>query len=232
MSSFFASTVRQFANEQIVPLVRGMDEAAGDGHGPDPQALRPRPDGHRDSRGVWRRGGTFFDAILAVEAISAVDPAVGVLVDVQNTLCINALLRWGRERRSSSFLPRLATETVGRLRAERSRIGLRRLRAADARGEARRRLHPERPEAVDHQCAWRPACSSSLPPLDPAAGYKGITAFLVEKGTRRILCGQEGRQARHPRLAAPASSSSTTAWFRPRRCWANPAKATRSPSRR
>src|SRR4029453_1851112 len=58
-------------------------------------------------------GGTFFHSVLAVEALSSVDPSVGVLVDVQNTLVINALLRWGSDDQKGRYLPRLATNTVG-----------------------------------------------------------------------------------------------------------------------
>src|ERR1700734_2328464 len=57
-------------------------------------------------------GGTFFEAILAVEEISAIDPSVGVLVDVQNTLCVNALLRWGTEVQKQKYLPRMASDMV------------------------------------------------------------------------------------------------------------------------
>ena len=60
-------------------------------------------------------GGTFFDSVLAVETISAVDPAVGLLVDVQNTLVANALLRWGTAEQKRSYLPRLAADTIGAL---------------------------------------------------------------------------------------------------------------------
>src|SRR6266849_9267153 len=104
----FRDTIRQFAGEQIGPLVRGMDEAQQmDG------ALMKKlvgmglmgievPEVHGGA------GGTFFEAILAVEEISAVDPSVGVLVDVQNTLCINAILRWGTPEQKKQFLSRLA----------------------------------------------------------------------------------------------------------------------------
>ncbi len=57
-------------------------------------------------------GGTFFEAILAVEQISAVDPSVG-FVDVQNTLCVNALLRWATRMQKRHYLPRLAADTIG-----------------------------------------------------------------------------------------------------------------------
>ncbi len=58
-------------------------------------------------------GASFFHSVLAVEALSSVDPSVGVLVDVQNTLVINALLRWGSDHQKAQYLPQLAARTVG-----------------------------------------------------------------------------------------------------------------------
>src|SRR5687768_14390367 len=58
-------------------------------------------------------GGTFFHSVLAVESLSRVDPSVGVLVDVQNTLVINALLRWGTDEMKRKYLPKLASSTIG-----------------------------------------------------------------------------------------------------------------------
>ena len=74
--------------------------------------------------------------MLAVEALSRVDPSVGVLVDVQNTLVINALLRWGSDDMKRRYLPRLAATTRRRLRAVRGRLGQRRVRADDARASS------------------------------------------------------------------------------------------------
>ena len=68
-------------------------------------------------------GATFFHSVLAVEALARVDASVGVLVDVQNTLVINALARWGSDDVTQRYLPRLATEHRGRVRAVGSRIG-------------------------------------------------------------------------------------------------------------
>ena len=97
-------------------------------------------------------GGSFFNAILAVEEISAVDPSVGVMVDVQNTLCVNALVRWATDEQKKKYLPQLASGTDRFLCTERGGIGIRRLRAADARDEARRRLCAEWAEALDYEC--------------------------------------------------------------------------------
>src|ERR1700727_989345 len=109
----FRDTVRQFATEQIGPLVRGMDESQQ----MDPALIKKLFDlglmGIEIPEEYDGSAGTFFEAILAVEEISAVDPSVGVLVDVQNTLCINALLRWATPEQKKAYLPRLATDTVG-----------------------------------------------------------------------------------------------------------------------
>ncbi len=58
-------------------------------------------------------GGTFFQSIIAVEALSSVDPSVGVMVDVQNTLCLNAIVRWATDKQKTRFLPKLAKDTIG-----------------------------------------------------------------------------------------------------------------------
>jgi len=109
----FRDSLFEFADREIRPLVRQMDE----------QARMPRTLIDRlfalgamgievpDSRGG--AGATFFHAVLAVEALSRVDPSVGVLVDVQNTLAVNAVLRWGTEAQQAELLPRLATSAVG-----------------------------------------------------------------------------------------------------------------------
>src|SRR6202789_2755567 len=109
----FRDTVRRFATSEIAPLVRGMDESQQ----MDPALIRKLFDlglmGIEVPEEYGGSGGTFFQAILAVEEISAVDPSVGVLVDVQNTLCINALIRWATEEQKKKYLTRLATNTIG-----------------------------------------------------------------------------------------------------------------------
>ncbi len=96
--------MRQFAQETIAPLVRTMDEQ---------QKFEPELIARLFALGLMGievpveyggPGGTFFEAILAVEEISAVDPAVGVLIDVQNTLCINALARWAIPEQKQMWL--------------------------------------------------------------------------------------------------------------------------------
>src|ERR1700731_4720706 len=109
----FRSTVRQFASDNITPKVREMDEQQH----MDPALIRQLFElglmGIEIPVEFGGAGGTFFEAILAVEEISAADPSVGVLVDVQNTLSINALLRWGNEEQKRRILSKMATDTVG-----------------------------------------------------------------------------------------------------------------------
>src|SRR6202789_95934 len=109
----FRDTVRRFATEQIGPLVRGMDETQQMDAGLIQKLFGLGLMGIEIPEEYGGAGGTFFQAILAVEEISAVDPSVGVMVDVQNTLCINALIRWATEEQKKKYLTRLATNTIG-----------------------------------------------------------------------------------------------------------------------
>ena len=145
------------------------------------------------------RAGSFFDAMLAVEALSAVDPAVGVLVDVQNTLCVNALLRWGSQEQKQRYLPRLAAEMVGAYALSEAKSG------SDAFALETRAVRRGDDYVLNGQKLWITNAKEAglfivFATLDPAAGYKGITAFLVEKGTAGFSLGQEGGQAGDSRV--------------------------------
>src|ERR1700686_5287317 len=111
--ALFQSTVGQFARERLAPHVRQMDES-----GVFRMDLLDElfelglmavdvPEEHGG------QGGSFFQTILAIEELAKVDPSVAVIVDVQNTLCNAALLRWGNDDQKRRFLPRLARDTVG-----------------------------------------------------------------------------------------------------------------------
>ena len=111
--TLFRQTVRDFARTEITPLVRTMDEQQAFA----PALLRKLFDlglmGIQVPEAYGGAAGTLFEAVLAVEEISAVDPAVGVLVDVQNTLVINALMRWATDAQKQTYLPKLATTLTG-----------------------------------------------------------------------------------------------------------------------
>jgi alkylation response protein AidB-like acyl-CoA dehydrogenase len=186
----FRSTVRQFANEQIVPLVRGMDEAQAMDKGLIRKLFEMGLMGIEIPEEFGGAAGSFFDAVLAVEEISGVDPSVGVLVDVQNTLCINALLRWGSQEQKQQFLPRLATGTVGAYALSEAGSG------SDAFALETRAVKQGDSYILNGQKLWiTNAMEAGLfivfATLDPGAGYKGITAFLVEKGAAGFSLGKK-----------------------------------------
>src|SRR5438128_596312 len=106
-------SVRQFADRQIRPLVREMDEQAKIPRKLIDQLFDLGVMGIEIPESLGGSGGRFFQAVLVVEELSRVDPSVGVLVDVQNTLVINAFLRWGTPEQHRRLLPGLAARTVG-----------------------------------------------------------------------------------------------------------------------
>jgi alkylation response protein AidB-like acyl-CoA dehydrogenase len=186
----FRSTVRQFANEQITPLVRGMDEAQAMDKGLIRKLFEMGLMGIEIPEEFGGAAGSFFDAILAVEEISAVDPAVGVLVDVQNTLCINALLRWGSQEQKQQFLPRLGTGTIGAYALSEAGSG------SDAFALETRAVKKGDTYLLNGQKLWiTNAMEAGLfivfATIDSSAGYKGITAFLVEKGATGFSLGKK-----------------------------------------
>jgi butyryl-CoA dehydrogenase/short/branched chain acyl-CoA dehydrogenase len=135
-------------------------------------------------------GGSFFEAILAVEEISAIDPSVGVLVDVQNTLCVNALLRWGTPEQKKRLLPRMASKMVGAYALSEAASG------SDAFGLQARAEKRGDAYILNGQKLWITNAKEAglfiiFATLDPVAGYKGITAFLVEKNFPGFTVGKK-----------------------------------------
>src|SRR6266542_2208160 len=108
----FQSTVRSFAREQIAPHVRAMDDEGVFRKDLLRQLFDLGLMGIEVPEEYGGQGGTFFQSILAVEELAAVDPSAAVIVDVQNTICNNALLRWATLEQKAKYLPRLAAEMV------------------------------------------------------------------------------------------------------------------------
>ena len=186
----FRDTVRQFAVEQIGPLVRAMDEAQQMDAALIKRLFGLGLLGIEVPEEYGGAGGTFFEAILAVEEISAVDPSVGVLVDVQNTLCINALVRWATEEQKRKYLTRLATDTIGAYALSEASSG------SDAFALQTRAVKRGDDYVLNGQKLWITNAKEAgifivFATLDPAAGYKGITAFLVEKGAAGFTLGKK-----------------------------------------
>ena len=188
--TLFRDSVLEFAVREIKPLVREMDD-----HAKMPRSLIDRlfqlgvmgieiPDTHGGA------GGTFFHSVLAVEALSSVDPSAGVLVDVQNTLVINALLRWGSAGQQERHLPRLATTTVGAYALSEAGSG------SDAFALTTRAVESGDGFVLTGRKLWITNANEAdlfivFATVDPQAGYRGITAFLVERGFPGFSVGKK-----------------------------------------
>ncbi len=188
--ALFQDSVRQFAADRIMPLVRAMDESQVFDSGLLRQLFELGLMGIEIPEEFGGAGGTFFEAILGVEAISAVDPSVGVLVDVQNTLCINALNRWATPAQKRRWLPRLAKDTVGAYALSEAASG------SDAFALQTRATRCGDDYVLNGQKLWITNAKEAglfivFATVDPAAGYKGITAFVVEKGTLGFALGKK-----------------------------------------
>jgi butyryl-CoA dehydrogenase/short/branched chain acyl-CoA dehydrogenase len=135
-------------------------------------------------------GGTFFDAVLAIEAISSVDPAVAVLVDVHNTLVVNALRRWASEEQKRLWLPRLASDAVGAYALSEAGSGSDAF-ALQTRAEAVAGGYRLNGRKLWISNAREAGLFIVFATLDSAAGYRGITAFLVEKDLPGFTVGRK-----------------------------------------
>jgi alkylation response protein AidB-like acyl-CoA dehydrogenase len=186
----FRDSVRDFAGRQIRPLVREMDEQAAIGRPLIERLFDLGVMGIEVPEAHGGAGGTFFHSVLAVEELSRVDPSVGVLVDVQNTLVINAVLRWGTDGIKGRFLPRLASDTVGAYALSEAGSG------SDAFALTTRAREDGDTWVLDGRKLWITNGNEAgvfivFATLNPEAGYRGITAFLVERGTQGFTVGKK-----------------------------------------
>ena len=188
--SLLRDTVRQFAQQEIAPHVREMDEAQH----LDPGILRQLFElGLMAIEAPLELGGagaSFFSAVVAVEEISRVDPAVAVIVDVQNTLAVNALLRWATPEQQRLFLPRLAQQTVCAYALSEAGSG------SDAFSLATQARSDGHTWVLNGRKLWISNAQESdlflvFATIDPGAGYRGITAFLVERGIQGFTVGHK-----------------------------------------
>ena len=186
----FYSTVRQFAEEAIAPQVRAMDDEQQFAAGLVGRLFELGLMSIEIAEEMGGAGGSFFDAVLAIEAISTVDPAVAVLVDVHNTLVVNALRRWGSEAQRQRWLPKLATGTVGAYALSEAGSG------SDAFALQTRAEKIPGGFRLNGRKLWISNAREAglfvvFATLDPAAGYRGITAFMVEKDTAGFTVGRK-----------------------------------------
>jgi len=177
---FFQSTVRKFAREQIRPHVREMDDAGVFRKDIIKQFFEMGLMGIEIPEEYGGQGGSFFQAILAVEELSAVDPSAGVIVDVQNTICNNALLKWATAEQKAKYLPRLASNMVASYALSEAGSG------SDAFAMATRAEDHGDHYLLNGRKLWITNAAEAgffllFANADLAAGYKGVTAFLVER---------------------------------------------------
>ena len=186
----FQASVRRFAKERLAPRVREMDEAGVFA----PDLLRQLFDLGLMSIDMPEeyggQGGTLFQSILAIEELARVDPSISVFVDVNNTLVLNAFTRWGTEEQKRNFMPRLAQDTVGAYALSEASSG------SDAFALQTRATDQGDHYLLNGRKLW---ITNSLEAgifllfanVDPSKGYKGITAFIVEKDAPGFSVGHK-----------------------------------------
>ena len=186
----FRSSVRQYAHERIAPLVREMDEQG-----------EFSPDLIRDFFQMGWMGieipeslggseGTFFHSILAIEELSSVDPSAAVVVDVQNTLVINLLMRWAADDQKERYLPRLARDTLGTYALSEAGSGSDAFAMATV-AEDRGDHFLLRGRKLWITNAKEAGLFLIFANANPEAGYRGITAFLVERDFPGFAVGRK-----------------------------------------
>lgn len=186
----FRDSVLEFAEGQVRPLVREMDEHAKMSRALIDQLFDLGVMGIEIPDAYGGAGASFFHSVLAVEALSSVDPSVGLLVDVQNTLVTNALLRWGTEDLKQRYLPKLATSTIGAYALSEAAAG------SDAFALATRAVEQDGEFILTGRKLWISSANEAdvfivFANINPEAGYRGITAFIVERGFPGFAVGKK-----------------------------------------
>jgi alkylation response protein AidB-like acyl-CoA dehydrogenase len=183
-------SVREFADAQVRPLVREMDEQAKIPKDLVKKLFDLGVMGIEIPETYGGSGGTFFHAVLAVEELSRVDPSIGVLVDVQNTLVINAFARWGNDDLKKRYLTRLAADTVGAYALSEAGSG------SDAFALTTRAREDGDDYVISGRKLWITNGNEAdifivFATINPEAGYRGITALIVERGMPGFTVGKK-----------------------------------------
>lgn len=184
------ATVRRFAQRKIAPLTREMDERQKLDAGILRELFSLGLMGVEIPAEWGGAGASFFNSILAVEEISRVDPAVAVVVDVQNTLTANALMRWGSPEQKERYLPRLASDTVCAYALSEASSG------SDAFALQSRAQAEGDTFVLNGRKLWISNAAEAgvfvvFANAQPEAGHRGITAFLIERDTPGFSVGKK-----------------------------------------
>ena len=188
--AMFRDAVREFAQEQVGPLVREMDEAQRMNPELIPAFFELGLMGIETPEEFGGLGSSFFTSVLVVEELARVDASVAVMVDVQNTLVNNAFLRWGSDGLKAEYLPRLAERSVGAYALSEAGSG------SDAFALATRATEADGGFRLSGQKMWITSGAEAdifiiFATVDPSAGYRGITAFVVERADEGFSVGKK-----------------------------------------
>jgi len=186
----FQATIRKFAREQIGPHVRAMDEAGVFRKDLIQQMFELGLMGIEIPEEYGGQGGSFFQAVLAIEELALVDPSAAVIVDVQNTLVNNAMMRWTNEEQRRRYLPRVASDTVGSYALSEAGSG------SDAFALTTRAEDKGDHFLLNGRKLWITNAAEAglfllFATVNPEAGYRGITCFLVERGFAGFEVGKK-----------------------------------------
>ncbi|WP_437976866.1 acyl-CoA dehydrogenase [Sorangium sp. So ce295] len=186
----FRDSVLDFARKRVAPRAAAMDEEGALDHDLLPSLFELGLMGIEIPEAYGGSGAGFFSAILAIEALAVVDPSVSVLVDVQNTLVANAFLRWGTEAQKERYLPRLARDWIGSYALSEAGSG------SDAFALAARAERRGDRWILNGRKLWITNANESsvflvFANVDPTKGYKGITAFVVERSFPGFSVGKK-----------------------------------------
>src|SRR3954470_1595572 len=186
----FQSSCRAFAEERIKPHVRRMDEEAKLDASIIPELFGLGLMGIHIPDEFGGANGSFFMSVIAVEEISRVDASFGVFVDVQNTLVNNAVMRWGNAEQKKKYLPKLAAEQVGAYALSEAGSG------SDAFALACRAVDAGDRFVLNGRKLWITNAAEAglfivFANINPEAGYRGITAFLVDRGVAGFTVGKK-----------------------------------------
>lgn len=188
--AMFKASALAFAREKVAPHAREMDERQEMRKDILEQCFDLGLMGIEIPERFGGAGSTFFNAILVIEALAQVDASLGVLVDVQNTLVINAILRWGSEAQQEQYLTRLAKDMVGAYALSEPSSG------SDAFALKATAVDKGDHYVLNGTKLWITNAKEAgvfvlMATVDPKAGYRGVTAFLVEKGFPGFTVGKK-----------------------------------------
>ncbi|CAN5189356.1 acyl-CoA dehydrogenase AcdA [soil metagenome] len=186
----FRASVREFAEGEILPRREEMDEHAKMDSSIIKQLFDLGLMGIETPEEYGGAGASFFTAIIGVEELSRVDPSVGVLMDVQNTLVNNALIRWGNAEQKKKYLTRLAEKTIGAYALSEAGSG------SDAFAMQTKAVDKGDHYILNGQKLWitngiEAEIFVVFANAKPEEGYKGITAFIVEKNFEGFAVGKK-----------------------------------------